>query len=99
MRLAAFVDDADVLGVDAGQAGVTGSAAFVEEPVMRRWPGAAVVEADLDRVVGSPFLRVRVREQQHMLVFGFRFRERLRNIGRPRQLSRANLQEQEGRDQ
>ena len=51
MRLAPFVDDADVSIVHAGQARITRPAAFVEQQVMRLGPGAAVVETDLDRVV------------------------------------------------
>ena len=63
VRLAAFVDDADVVIIDAGHTRVTRPAAFVEQQMVRLRPRAAVVEADLNRVMRAALLRVRVRKQ------------------------------------
>ncbi len=69
VSLAAFVDDSNVGSVDTGHGWIPVAAAFVEQqPVLLR-PGAAVVEADLDRVVITARLRMRVGEEQDVLRF------------------------------
>lgn len=73
VRLASFVDDANVPIVDAGQARVSGTAAFVEQQVVRLRPRPAVIKAELDRVMCSALLCVWIREQQHMFLHALGF--------------------------
>lgn len=67
MRLASFIDDPDVLLVDAAEAGVSGAAPLIEQQVMRHRPGLSVVETHLQRVMRPLLLRVRIGEQQGVL--------------------------------
>ena len=66
MSLAAFVDDSDMLVVHLRETRISGAEAFVEKQMMRFRPGHAVIEADLNGVMSSSLLRMRIGEHQSM---------------------------------
>ena len=64
MGTAAFVDNADVVVIDARQAGIARTATFIQQQAMSLGPSLPRIHADLDAVVGPALLRVWVCEEQ-----------------------------------
>jgi hypothetical protein len=64
VRLAPFVDDADVIVVDSRETGIAGPQSLIEQMMARRRPGSPVIETRLNRLLGPPLLGVGIREQQ-----------------------------------